>query len=160
MYRFAPLFASAVALASSLTLLPLPAPAAVADDPCTTVTRADAAAAIGTPVVSIRPRTAGPSRSCSFAGTASLAHAVVTAFRSDSPALAHAQYTTMIAQTTAIAGPAQSVAGVGDEAAVINSSVYARKGASVYVFHLFGRRGAALTARARTLAVATLNHVH
>jgi len=139
------------------------APAIAADppDPCALVAKADAAAAIGAPVTSVRGMTAGPSRSCSWHGTKALQSVVVTAFRYGSPAEAHARFIEIVKQTAAAAAtPAAKLAGVGDEAVAINSSVYARKGTAALVFNIFGARGPALTARAAALAKHTLAHLH
>ena len=151
---------SLAAFAAVLAFVPCGASAATADDPCVTVSKADAAKALGTPVVSQKASAAGPSRSCTFRGSAPLHSVVITAFRYDTPADAHARFGPMIAQTAAMGEPALPAPGIGDEAKTIFSTAYARKGSAIYVFNVFGHRGPELTARAATLAKATLAHVH
>ena len=126
-------------------------------DPCAIVSKADAAAAIGAPITSVKGQTAGPSRGCSFHGTKSLQSLVVTAFRYRSPGEAHARFIDIVKQTASAAKtPATKLNGVGDEAVSIVSSVYVRKGTAALVFNIFGVRGPALTARAVALAKHTL----
>jgi hypothetical protein len=130
-------------------------------DPCALVSKTDAAAAIGSPVASVKAMTAGPSRSCSFHGTKLLQSVVVTAFRYRSPSEAHTRFIEIVKQTaTAAAAPATKLGGVGDEAVSINSNVYVRKGTAALVFNIFGVRGPSVTARAVTLAKRTLAHLH
>ena len=153
--------ATALAFACSL-LAGAPARAAAEPpDPCALVAKADAAKAVGSAITSVRAMTAGPSRSCSFHGTKPLQSVVVTAFRYDSPAQAHARFIDIVKQTASVAAaPATKLRGVGDEAVAINSSVYVRKGTVALVFNIFGFRGPPLTARAVTLAKHTLAHLH
>jgi hypothetical protein len=152
----------AAALAVALCLLPLAqARADDAPDPCVTVTKDDAAKAIGSPVSSVKPMTVGPSRGCSFHGARPLQGAVVTAFRWDSPAEARARFADMVKQSASASGttPAK-LAGAGDEAVTIASNVYARKGTAAYVFNVFGARTPTLAARTVALAKATMARVH
>ncbi len=130
-------------------------------DPCALVSKADAAAAIGSPITSVRGMTAGPSRGCSFHGAKPLQSVVVTAFRYGSPGEAHSRFIDIVKQTAnAARSPATKLNGVGDEAVAIFSSVYVRKGTAALVFNIFGVRGPALTARAVALAKHTLPHLH
>jgi hypothetical protein len=130
-------------------------------DPCALVSKADAAAAIGSPIVSVKGITAGPSRSCSFHGAKPLQSVVVTAFRYGSPGEAHTRFIDIVKQTaSAASAPAAKLNGVGDEAVSIISNVYVRKGTTALVFNIFGVRGPALTARAVALAKHTLAHLH
>jgi hypothetical protein len=151
-----------VLVAVSALLAGAPAGAAAEPpDPCALVSKADAAKAIGSPIVSVKGMTAGPSRSCSFHGTKLLESVVVTAFRYGSPAEAHTRFIDIVKQTaSAAAQPATKLNGVGDEAVSIRSNVYVRKGAVAVVFNIFGVRGPALTARAVALAKRTLTHLH
>ena len=144
------------------TMLLAGAPAsAEPPDPCALVAKAAAAAAIGSPITSVKGMTAGPSRSCSFHGTKPLQAVVVTAFRYGSPAEAHTRFIDIVKQTaSAAATPAAKLHGVGDEAVSINSNVYVRKGSDALVFNIFGIRGPPLTARAVALAKHTLAHLH
>ncbi len=135
--------------------------AATPPDPCAVVAKADAAAALGTPVKSAKAETMGPSKSCAFHGAKLFQSVVVTAFRSDSVAEARARFNDLVKQTaSAFSAKPAKVAGVGDEAVTIASNVYARKGTEAYVFNVFGTRGPALTARAVALAKKTLARVH
>ena len=130
-------------------------------DPCALVSKADAAAAIGSPITSVKGMTAGPSRSCSFHGAKSLQSVVVTAFRYGSPGEAHTRFIDIVKQTASAAKtPATKLTGVGDEAVSINSNVYVRKGSDALVFNIFGIRGPSLTARAVALAKHTLARLH
>ncbi len=149
-----------VLLASAL-LSSVPARAAAEPpDPCALVSKADAATAIGSPIASVKPVTAGPSRSCSFHGTKPLQSVVVTAFRYGSPAEAHTRFIDIVKQTASAASqPATKLNGVGDEAVSIMSNVYVRKGTAALVFNIFGVRGPMLTARAVALAKRTLPHL-
>jgi hypothetical protein len=150
---------TALAVASAL-LAGAPARAAgppEPPDPCALVSKADAAAAIGSPITSVKGMTAGPSRGCSFHGAKSLQSVVVTAFRYGSPGEAHTRFIEIVKQTASAAKtPAAKLNGVGDEAVAIFSSVYVRKGTAALVFNIFGVRGPALTARAVALAKHTL----
>ncbi|HEV2642218.1 MAG TPA: hypothetical protein VGT98_05910 [Candidatus Elarobacter sp.] len=139
-----------------------PAPAgAEPPDPCILVSKADAAKAMGSPIVSVKGLTAGPSRSCSFHGAKPLQAVVVTAFRYGSAREAHTRFIDIVKQTaSAAATPAAKLNGVGDEAVSINSNVYVRKGSDALVFNIFGIRGPPLTARAVALAKHTLAHLH
>ncbi|MDQ6941204.1 MAG: hypothetical protein M3169_01655 [Candidatus Eremiobacteraeota bacterium] len=150
-----------VLVAASSLLASAPAGAAAdPPDPCALVTKADAAAAIGAPIASVKAMTAGPSRSCSFHGAKSLQSVVVTAFRYASPAEAHTRFIDIVKQTaSAASAPATKLNGVGDEAVSIISNVYARKGTAALVFNIFGVRGPPLTARAVALARHTLAHL-
>jgi hypothetical protein len=130
-------------------------------DPCALVSKADAAAAIGSPITSVKGMTAGPSRGCSFHGAKALQSVVVTAFRYGSPGEAHTRFIDIVKQTASAAKtPAAKLTGVGDEAVAIFSSVYVRKGTAALVFNIFGVRGPALTARAVALAKHTLPRLH
>lgn len=149
------------ALAVATTLLAGAPAGAEPPDPCTLVAKADAAKAMGSPIVSVKGTTAGPSRSCSFHGAKPLQAVVVTAFRYGSPREAHTRFIDIVKQTaSAAAVPAVKVNGVGDEAVSINSNVYVRKGSDALVFNIFGIRGPPLTARATALAKHTLAHLH
>ena len=155
-----PLSLLVVALALSL-LAAAPASAAEPPDPCALVSKADAAAAIGSPITRVSSMTAGPSRSCSFHGTKPLQTVLVTAFRYASPGEAHTRFIDIVKQTAnSASAPAVKLRGVGDEAVSINSNVYVRKGTAALVFNIFGFRGPPLTARAVTLAKHTLAHLH
>jgi hypothetical protein len=153
--------AGRTALAVALLVLAFtPARAAEPPDPCALVSKADAAAAVGSPITTVSGMPAGPSRSCSFHGTKPLQSVVVTAFRYTSPGEAHTRFIDIVKQTaSAAAAAAVKLHGVGDEAVQINSNVYARKGTAALVFNVFGVRGAALTARTVTLAKRTLAHL-
>ena len=147
---------------ASLLLARAPAGAAAEPpDPCALVSKADAATAIGSPIISVKATTAGPSRGCSFHGTKPLQSVVVTAFRYRSPGEAHTRFIDIVKQTaSAAAAPATKLNGVGDEAVSINSNVYVRKGTAALVFNIFGVRGPLLTARAVTLAKRSMAHLH
>ncbi len=148
-------------VASSLLASSPAVAAADLPDPCALVSKADAATAIGSPITSVKPMTAGPSRSCSFHGTKLLESVVVTAFRYGSPAEAHTRFIDIVKQTASSATqPATKLNGVGDEAVSIISNVYVRKGTVALVFNIFGVRGPALTARAVALAKHTLTRLH
>lgn len=156
-----PSLAAALAVALFCLLPAVPARAGDAPDPCATVTKEDAAKAIGSPVSSVKPMTVGPSRSCSFHGAKPLQGAVVTAFRWDSPAEARARFGDMVKQSASEFGAAPAkLDGAGDEAVTISANVYARKGTAAYVFNVFGARTPALAARTVALAKATMARVH
>jgi hypothetical protein len=154
---------SALGVLAGVYALLASAPAGAAaepPDPCALVSKADAAKAIGSPIMSVKGQTAGPSRSCSFHGAKLLQSVVVTAFRYDSPAEAHTRFIDIVKQTaTSASAPATKVNGVGDEAVSIISNVYVRKGAVALVFNIFGVRGPTLTAHAVALAKHTLAHL-
>jgi hypothetical protein len=152
---------TALAAVAAAVLAAGPAAAAEPPDPCGLVSKADAAAAIGSPITSVSGVTAGPSRTCSFHGTKPLQSVVVTAFRYASPSQAHARFIDIVKQTAGAASmPAAKVSGVGDEAVAINSNVYVRKGTVALVFNIFGVRGPGLTGRAVALAKHALAHLH
>ena len=154
--RLVPVLAVASALLASA---PVRA-AAEPPDPCALVSKADAATAIGSPIISVKAMSAGPSRSCSFHGTKPLQAVVVTAFRYGSPGEAHTRFIDIVKQTASAASqPATKLNGVGDEAVSIMSNVYVRKGTAALVFNIFGVRGPTLTARAVALAKHTLPHL-
>ena len=154
-------FVPVLVVASSLLASAPARAAAEPPDPCALVAKADAAAAIGIPITSVKGMTAGPSRSCSFRGTKLLQSVVITTFRYRSPAEAHARFIDIVKQTASAAGAkATKLNGVGDEAVSIISNVYVRKGTAALVFNIFGVRGPPLTARAVTLAKRTLAHLH
>lgn len=151
---------TALVVASSLLASATARAAAEPPDPCTLVSKADAAAAIGSPVTSVKAMTAGPSRSCSFHGTKLLQSVVVTGFRYASPGEAHARFIESVKQTAhQAAAPVTKLDGVGDEAFSIISNVYVRKGTVALVFNIFGVRGPTVTARAVALAKHTLAHL-
>ena len=155
--RLVPVLVVASALVASVPT----SAAAEPPDPCILVSKADAAKAIGSPIISVKAMTAGPSRSCSFHGTKLLESVVVTAFRYGSPAEAHTRFIEIVKQTAgAAAQPATKLSGVGDEAVSIMSNVYVRKGTAALVFNIFGVRGPTLTARAIALAKHTLTRLH
>jgi len=152
---------TAFVVASSLLASATARAAAEPPDPCALVSKADAAAAIGSPITSVKAMTAGPSRSCSFHGTKALQSVVVTAFRYRTPGEAHTRFIDIVKQTARAASqPATKLNGVGDEAVSIMSNVYVRKGTAALVFNIFGVRGPTLTARAVALAKHTLPHLH
>jgi hypothetical protein len=140
-----------------------PAGAATPRDPCGVVSRADAVTALGAPVTRTTSTTMGPSRSCVFHGSRPGQSVVVTAFRSDSLAEARSRFADLVKQSASVSSSAPAkLPGVGDEAVVVASTVYARKGTEAYVFNVVnvhGARSSAVTARAERLAKATLARI-
>jgi hypothetical protein len=134
-----------------------PANAAAPVDPCRLVTKTDAAKALGSPIATVRPMTAGSSRICAFHGTKPLQSVVVTAFGYDSPAQAHTRFIDIVQQTAhAAAAGATRMKGIGDEAVAIDASVYVRKGTAALVFNIFGVSRPPPTARTVALAKSAL----
>jgi hypothetical protein len=139
-----------------------PLAARASDDPCTTVATADVAAALGVPVTRTRRRVLGTQgASCSFRTGRLTTNAVVTALRFGSTSEASSTFRDMIAQNAQMQGvKATALHGIGDDAAVISTMVYTRKGSAIYTFSIAdGPRTAAAVPHTEQLARATLGHV-
>lgn len=155
-----PLLVAPVTLALLASLATL-ASAATPPDACRVVTKAQAAAAVGTPIVSATPLSRGPSSSCTFKGTGVFKSVVITTFRWNSDAQAKSAFEQMVSITANMMPPLVAMHGLGDEADQVGTAVYLRKGTGGYVFNVInGSVGAAKASKAIALAKSAMATIH
>jgi len=101
--------------------------------PCTLVSKADVAKALGTNVTSTEEHAIGPSHSCTFHTSQSMTMVIVTVLEYPSDAAAHAAYLTGRSQSaSAYEQPAKPLSGIGDEAYSIAKLTTVRKHSTMF----------------------------
>ena len=138
----------------------LPAAAATPPDPCATLHKAEAASALGAPIVKVQSRSLGPSRTCTMRANGFFKSVLLTTFRWDGVPQAQAAFHSMIATTATMMKPLLLVHGLGDEAQRVGANIYVRKGTAAYVFNVIdGSVGDVKAARTQAFARKTMMHV-
>jgi hypothetical protein len=124
---------------------------ALAADPCSIVSLADASKAIGSPVTRTVPRLDGPTPSCSYkSGFKSFVVDVIT---NASPSAAKDVYHQMLTSPMTAMPPSVDLPGIGDAAHRMGQMVYVLKGSTIYSFALVAADGNGAGAL-RTIAAA------
>jgi hypothetical protein len=125
---------------------------------CKVVSSADAAKALGAPVTAQTMRVVGGSNSCTY-HTSALPRLSVTTMALASPAEAQSEFHQMVTSPLTQVAPSEAESGIGDETHRLGSSIYVRKGSTIYVFTLISKDANGAGAL-RTIAAAKASVSH
>ena len=145
-----------------LPLLSVAAAAAASPpDACAIISKADAAKALGRPIIAMQTHLVGPSSNCTFKGAGAFKDVVITAYRWDSVPDAKSRFDGIVQMTGTMMHPSLPIHGLGDQAQQIGPNVYVRKGTDAYVFNVIdGSIGQTKADKAIALAKVAISHLH
>ena len=124
---------------------------ALAAGPCSIVSIADAAKAIGSPITKTEPHLDGPTPSCSY--NSGFKSFVVDVLSNASPSAAKDVYHQILTNPMTAMSPSVDLPGIGDAAHRMGQMVYVLKGSAIYSFALVTADGNGAGAL-RTIAAA------